>query len=31
MPEKNRTILLIDCDAFFASVAEIVQPELNDV
>jgi DNA polymerase-4 len=31
MPEKDRAIFLIDCDAFFASVAEIFQPELKKV
>jgi DNA polymerase-4 len=31
MPEKDRAIFLIDCDAFFASVAEIFQPELKKI
>jgi DNA polymerase-4 len=31
MPAKDRTVLLIDCDAFFASVAEIYEPELKKV
>ncbi len=31
MPTKDRMIYLCDCDAFFASVEEIYQPELKQV